>query len=374
MRAGMRAGRITSVALTGALIMSVSAFAEDAIVINLEPEAEQAGAVNKEAALEAMVAYGSILDNVSLLDSEHTVNEYDEYALVYMEDTEIPQMLVTLYDPTVFIGDVSIVEWNADTRSASKISVSEDDEISVGVAGGGGFRGSVSASQTRDGLIHTVVSGGTGDTSVERVRIVNGAYEYTTEYTGMLTDAEVNRPDEASIAWFPISDRSLLDQFPSTGKDSTQVEAPAEGDASTQDGATTDTATDTTATAGADSWRQEQEAQGRQVFEGTIRTMSYNEVLQLQNISDPNAGWSDTSQMFTLFIFNGTQTLTADTADGSGLMSGEAHMIRLANVDVSAYEGQTVTASFAASNMSWPSDTSLPLGEPAAWDIVVYAN
>ncbi len=76
----------------------------------------------------------------------------------------------------------------------------------------------------------------------------------------------------------------------------------------------------------------------RNVFEGTLKYLSYNEVLDLQDMEDPNGGYANTSEKFALLVFDEEIVVTANSGDGEGSRTEKAKMIKLANfADASNY-------------------------------------
>ena len=108
----------------------------------------------------------------------------------------------------------------------------------------------------------------------------------------------------------------------------------------------------------------------RIVLTGTVGTYTYDEVLALQGISDPNPGYSSTkNKPIRLIVLDSPQTITANNADGE-LRSGTANIIDVSYADnIEQYSGQHITFSIDPHMTGWPSDASLPLGEPSTRDI-----
>ena len=68
-------------------------------------------------------------------------------------------------------------------------------------------------------------------------------------------------------------------------------------------------------------------------------------------------------------MLDAPQTVTAYNADGE-LVSRTANIIDVSYADgITQYSGQHVTFSIEPTMTGWPSDTSLPLGEPGTRDI-----
>ncbi len=110
----------------------------------------------------------------------------------------------------------------------------------------------------------------------------------------------------------------------------------------------------------------------RTVLAGTVGRYTYNEVLALQGENDPNAGYSDPSQVFLLILLDTPQAVTARSGDGLSSYEREATMIDVTfAAGLEQYEGQHVVFSIDPRETWWPSDTSLPLGEPSTDNVHV---
>ena len=107
----------------------------------------------------------------------------------------------------------------------------------------------------------------------------------------------------------------------------------------------------------------------RIVLTGTVSTYSYDGVLALQGISDPNPGYSSTKNTpIRLIVLDTPQTLSLRGEET--LRSGYVTVIDVSYYDEMAqYEGQHITFSIDPNNTYWPQDTSLPLGQPSTGDI-----
>ena len=109
----------------------------------------------------------------------------------------------------------------------------------------------------------------------------------------------------------------------------------------------------------------------RLVLLGTVNTYSGAELLDLQGAQDPNPGqWSETGKTFRVIVLDPGQTVTARNGDGQGSHAGEAMLIDVTNSQgLEQYNGQSVTFSIDPNDTWWPSDTSLPLGQPRTDDV-----
>ena len=115
----------------------------------------------------------------------------------------------------------------------------------------------------------------------------------------------------------------------------------------------------------------------RIVLTGTVGTYDYDGIITLQGQPDPNASdeslpFNDyRSETYRVIVLDTPQTLSLLCGDYSGdYSSHEALMICINYADgMEQYEGQHITFSIDPANTWWPSDTSLPLGQPSTRDI-----
>lgn len=113
------------------------------------------------------------------------------------------------------------------------------------------------------------------------------------------------------------------------------------------------------------------EDSGRIVFQGTIDNYSYDQVIALQGTPDPNGG-SSTGMSYHLIVLDTPQVMDLRSGGDPGTRSGEVSMIRIFNSEgLSQYNGQHLTFSIDPNQTYWPSDTSLPVGQPGTSDIKV---
>lgn len=169
------------------------------------------------------------------------------------------------------------------------------------------------------------------------------------EYSGGGYASAPEKPDFVDIPWHDISDLSALDSW-----------TPAAG-TSQQGGSSADSSTENKLPIDGD----------RIVFTGTVDTYSYEEVIALQGCPDPNAPWSDSSQTFRLIVLDTPQEMELQSSDPvSPPRSGTVSLISVAYAEgLDQYDGQHLTFSIDPTATYWPSDTSMPVGQPATRDV-----
>lgn len=342
----------------------------------------------------------------SFASSEYETDAYSGalmYALVTMEPGEAPTLLLAQGsdDPTVTLYFAKLYYYDAasetmyettnatyqgfDENSYNFVNGTDESGSIMFGSQGSWYNSSLTIEQDGNGLQLEVHHSGMGEGTIARytregntlaaekqenfliagdMAAANGSAEYLQQFS--IYEFE-DIPKGDTIEWHILSDTSALDNWPdvvtSTGEDG----FPSGEDIASQKTANADAAsgtqsetTDTAALTDGD----------RTVLTGTIRVLSYDEVLALQGVSDPNPG-THYQNTFTLFILDEPQELVFMDGGGDGLRTGTASIIGLtyATTSVSQYNGQHVTASFDPNTTYWASDTGLPLGEPNAYDI-----
>ena len=120
-------------------------------------------------------------------------------------------------------------------------------------------------------------------------------------------------------------------------------------------------------------WKAAEEAAGRIVLEGSVNTYSYDEVIRLQGMPDPNAANANKKNTYRIIILDEPQVLSGTQVGES--VTREVKMICIkspyskeptlpANLD-----GQHIVFSVSSASISWPGGTDLPLGMPRTSDL-----
>lgn len=280
------------------------------------------------------------------------------YALAEVDGLDAPALLLNLHGDMERWGGIDIV---------SVLYVNSDGEladygetISRGTAISASYRGELFASAYGDGLIIDETVSGEGERRIDRLAfdgqhwgrlpICHNAPGYLREpSTAYAAPIEAERRE---LAWSAIDDQSVLNAL-EAGKWTSTVDSSA-----------------------LDAVSSAEEA-GLRVYTGIIRVLGASEVCELQGISDPNPGYSEMEDPYTLLVFNGQADVDASYAGmepGIERSTSPATMIKLETGDETwkAYDGQTVTIAVDPNATSFPSGTDLPLGEPytLAWTVL----
>lgn len=303
-------------------------------------------------------AYSQVLDKADKYDYQdegQEAREY-EYAIVKMDGEKIPQLLLSK---------------NSDLRYVKVFSYNEKEEkliecseaIVYGAAGVGGFRGDIMSRSDYKGLEYIETSSGTGDTSVENISIENGQLKRETKWEGRY-DQMPEDDSTQEIVWSKINDKSQLEKL--TGKEIT----PAGESTSKDNKQAKESDKESKSIAGSNKEKiqamiREEKNAGRLVRDGKIRVLTYMQVLEVQGIDDPNPEHSNPNEEYIIFILAKPQKITARSSGGMYMTTRQVKVMCLPDSDyVRKYDGKNVTISVDLDETMFPSDVSLPLGEP----------
>lgn len=302
------------------------------------------------------------------------------YALVNMSDRDIPELVLRKN-----LEGISLLKFFAANKDYSDV-VSSDDLISSGVASG--IRVSVSQYADSNSLSYVEWSSGTGDTEAYKVTMNiadSNPLKKEKYWSGIITD--LPKQNVKDINFVSTDDTTLLDNLAKT-EDNTYKKTVSNkgGDSNSEDkdskksGENASKKADSKKSASGeslDSKIKAEKASGRQVVSGTVRVLSYNQVLEAQNIQDPNPG-SDTNQTFMILILDNKTSVTLHHGGDMGNPPHPSDATMMAIDDGSQakqimekYVNKKVYISFTVNDGVFPSDTGLPLGEPRLFSLKV---
>lgn len=357
--------------LTAALALGATGCASD----QAEPENETpAETVTEDAPAEeepavktpiqrAGTAYHAATASASVffdLEEDLAASATYSYAFVNMNGDEIPQLLLKASgDPAVWNGIEIVRVVLYDAENDKLLEPARD--IQIGVAGAGGYRGSLAYSAYGDGLLHSEFSAGTGEGEVKR--ITTDGHRLDETFVAPISigceTAESTRLDEESreIVWLDVNDPSAIDTLKAGEWQTTAVaEAPAAPAAPAAP-----EASDAAAAS---------HAAGLEVHAGTLRILDAQGVCDLQGQQLPYPGASDGSTYVVLDL-GGEQQVTARPGDGSpGVYTNSARLLLLehspqgASSTWSGKDGARIAVSIDPEMSYWPSDVSVPVGQP----------
>lgn len=319
-----------------------------------EESAKTQPAQGKTAEARAAALYRAVVDDPvryfeGLQEQGRTEGVQFSYALVRATDGDVPTLLLRATGPMESWNGISqIVPLMVD--SGAKELVVPEGWYAEGAAGAGGFRGQMSCSAYGDGLLLSEVSSGSGAGTISRIVWNGHGWEEriacdTQIGANLATDTLIS-DESVDIPWVDISgddtDLSCLDAL-EKGSWTPAIEEPES------------------------SMDEAAEKMGLLVVSGTMHRVDRQALLDLQGIEDPNPGTDDAS-VYAVFVPDEPCEITATSGDGMGTSTGQASMFLVdSRGDESswgAYKDQRVTVALDGTHLHWPSDTSLPVGEP----------
>ena len=297
-----------------------------------------------------------VSDTVDYGENAGTPTGNYRYALVNMsEDSQIPVLLLS-QENTMYLYHVRIFQYIPDIAS----TVQMNGVLEEG-ASGGFYRASLALEGDGNGLMLTTISGGTGDTQIERITITS-AHDIVseTQWTGRMDQIPSDITSE-EIIWYDINDTSALEDWFAKNAGAHSV---SDGTEATNSGSQSQPSEQTPPAE-----TSLPEDGDRIVFTGTVNTYTYDEVLALQGIADPNPQ-SGHSQTYRLIVLDEPRTMELRSSDGYS--SNTVSLIDVSQASgLEQYDGQHLTFSIDPASTWWPGDTSLPLGQPGTADVHV---
>lgn len=349
---------------------------------------KSADSAKKVNVINAKVAslYKKVLANADKYKLNEADSEIDtsqskySYALVNMSDRDIPELI--LRKNYKYVSCSKVFAANKDYTDV----VSSNDLICDGVGSAGGFRAVVSQYADSNSLSYVEWSSGTGDTEAYKVTMNiedSNPVKQEKYWSGIITD--LPKQNTKDINFVSTDDTTLLDNLAKT-EDNTYEKTVSNkgGNSNSEDkdskkfgkksGKKASKKADSKKAASGESLDRKikaEKASGRQVVSGTVKVLSYNQVLEAQNIQDPNPGYSDPNQTFMILILDNKTSVTLHHSGDMGNPPHPSDATMMAIEDGSQvkqimekYVNKKVYVSFTVNDGFFPSDTGLPLGEP----------
>lgn len=281
-------------------------------------------------------------------DAEVTITY--QYALAQMQaGSQIPALVLEQEIFGDYWGDLcSALVFQYDPNRQAVIQI--EGEMGEGAASAGGYRGALSLAGDGAGILEASWSSGTGMGSICLITVEGDILRRNTIFDGFLFD-EPSVMDEISslpIDWHDISDLSGLDSWdPSAAPVQPSEPTPSESEPEP---------TAAALPAGGD----------QLVLRGTLGIYSDEELIALQNLSDEEAQWLRDGQTYCVIVLDRPQTIALSHSGSPDreLREGEVSLIAIFADGYEQYAGQHLTFSIDPYETWFPSDVSLPLGQP----------
>ena len=104
---------------------------------------------------------------------------------------------------------------------------------------------------------------------------------------------------------------------------------------------------------------------GDTVLHGRLERLTYQEVLDLQGVNDPNPSNDHSKDIFYIFVLDKPQSVAGFTADGERKRIVSTQLIKIVDQeDLDQYLDRDINMTISPYDVGFPSDTSIPLGKP----------
>lgn len=270
--------------------------------------------------------YSEIIDNASSYDfgSVPSNNQRTyQYALVYMDSAnpDIPQLLLKTQSNNNGINNVKIFSFDKDTKQAYEVQNTKG--IIEGVAGAGGFRGSLTVDSDKNGLIAVSWSSGSGSGFGYRYTLSGQDAISTKEWEGTITDLPSDMKGE-EITWSFSQDRvAIVQAFPEVSiADKKQI-----------------------------------------TVQGRLRYLTLQEILDLQGMQYP--AQMDFTEREYVFVLDKKQDVAGRAAYDSSYKIMRTTMIEVDPQDgLDQYLDKDIKMTYSVDDTMYPSDARIPMYSP----------
>lgn len=270
--------------------------------------------------------YSEIIDNASSYDFGRVSSNnqrFYQYALVYMDSAnpDTPQLLLKTESNIKGINNVKIFSFDKDTKQAYEVQ--NTNGIIEGVAGAGGFRGSLTVDSDKNGLIAISWSSGSGSGFGYRYTLSGQDAISTKEWEGTITDLPSDMKGE-EITWSDSRDRTAIVQaFPEVSiADKKQI-----------------------------------------TVQGRLRYLTLQEILDLQGMQYP--AQMDFTEREYVFVLDKKQDVAGRAAYDSRYLIRRTTMIEVDPQDgLDQYLDKDIKMTYSVDDTMYPSDARIPMYSP----------
>lgn len=267
------------------------------------------------------------------------------YSLATLSGDDSPSLLLNAHEKDYY-GEMDYLFIAILNESKDDcLILNADSPLQYGAASAGGFRGSLLTDQSA--VYYLTFSSGTGQGSEMKYTVTGNTLSEEKVWEGNIEDrAEDSQKTALSLtpSW---NKKVLFDSLGGQSKNTSLWEA----------------------------YKSEQTGQADSIqYKGTIRLFDNDDALAaFQGLSNPNPG--NPSSSYVILELDSPTLLLAHSGDGMGESESQARLICLDRVfrdslddKWNAYKDKQVTVQFEEIGW-WPSDTSLPLGQPSFYKI-----
>ena len=302
--------------------------------------------------------YNKVLDNIDAYTFIEDIQEANidySYALVNMNDSDIPQLIVAQNNNEYGLSYIKVFHSNDNFTKA----LTSDEVIQIGVASAGGFRGFLAQNEDLNGLDYITVSSGTGEgfkeeiiASVDKDNLI---LQRDTVWEGSIN--ELSNANTSDIDFIDIVDRNKLDDLASI-KDGEYKKTIAK---KIDEIKSLEKAENEEENSNMKDQAQEENDNGRMVVSGTVKVFTNDEMVSYQN-QNPQI-FPDMGESYVILLLDNYEDINMISSSDPYYITNSVNIIKLPD-DMADYVDQRITVSFGPDDGYWPSDASLPVGAP----------
>lgn len=302
--------------------------------------------------------YNKVLDNIDAYTFIEDIQEANidySYALVNMNDSDIPQLIVAQNNNEYGLSYIKVFHSNDNFTKA----LTSDEVIQIGVASAGGFRGFLAQNEDLNGLDYITVSSGTGEGFKEEIIASidkdNLILQRDTVWEGSIN--ELSNANTSDIDFIDIVDRNKLDDLDSI-KDGEYKKTIAK---KIDEIKSLEKAENEEENSNMKDQAQEENDNGRMVVSGTVKVFTNDEMVSYQN-QNPQI-FTDMGESYVILLLDNYEDINMISSSDPYYITNSVNIIKLPD-DMADYVDQRITVSFGPDDGYWPSDASLPVGAP----------
>ena len=272
-----------------------------------------------------------------------------------MNKSDVPDLIV-LQNTEYGISIIKIFSTNSDFTQ----EITSDENLTIGVARAGGFRGNIHQNKNHNALIYNTLSSGTGEGTIEEITssIENNNLQLKKE---LIWEGRNDKSPEMNlfeIKYSDISDRKAIENLASIiiGEFRKTVYQSNDKNETEQENNSIE------------SQIQEEIDAGKMVVSGLVKVFNHDEMVEYQDF-DPEI-LPDMGESYVVLILEEPEEITMHSGGGPDYLTRTTNLIKLPD-DMNNYEGQNITISFGSDDGFWQSDVSLPMDAPRMREVKV---
>lgn len=154
-------------------------------------------------------AYNKVLDNAENYDYQSAISGEFFYGLNDITGNGVPDLFLYAITEDA-LAELKVFAWSEESEELIEMK----DNLDVGVASAGGFRGEVSGTSDSNGFFYTTLYSGTGESITKRKELKDKQFITTEEWEYIYAERpKILEKEEVLIDWIEIADRAALEKL-----------------------------------------------------------------------------------------------------------------------------------------------------------------